>query len=320
MKDLVDKIVLVTGGAGFIGSHLVRRLVALGVREVRVVDSLETGSHANLAGCGGPVVHHSLKLGTVARAMFMPSLEGVNIVFHLAAQKHNHSLDRPDDLLRANVLGTQDLLECAALQGVDTIVFSSSLYAYGRLAGPPMREDEVPKPRTLYGISKLACEHMVHALGLRAGIRTVCLRYFFVYGPRQFAGTGYPSVIVKNFRRILAGESPLIHGDGSQVLDYVFVDDVVDATLACVTSGGQGETYNVGSGTGTAIEELVETMLKVAGSPLAKAYAPPDQTAGSRRVASIDLVRTALGWTPKTSLRDGLASVYRWMTVPRERD
>ncbi len=318
MEDFLDKTILVTGGCGFIGSHLVRRLLRSGAKEIRIIDSLDMGTLANLNGCGGPLVHHKVKLGSIERDALLHLVSGVDVIFHLAAEKHNQAIDRPDDLLKANILGMHDLLECAASAGVGAVMFSSSLYAYGRLTGSPMSEDEVPTPRTLYGISKLAGEHMVHAFGQKTGIPTVCLRYFFVYGPRQYAGMGYRSVIVKNFERILKNERPIINGDGRQALDYVFVEDVVDATLASIARGRPGGTYNIGSGSATTVNELVHIMLEAANSPLEILHAPADWTAGSLRVGKNDLAREVLGWVPTTSLRTGLTSVYKWMASHHE--
>jgi UDP-glucose 4-epimerase len=145
------------------------------------------------------------------------------------------------------------------------------------------------------------------------------LRLFFVYGPRQFAGTGYKSVIVKNFERIRAGQPPVIFGDGSQRLDYVFVDDVVDAMLRCMLAPESGRLLNLGSGVGTSIRELTGAMLEVAGSRLKPVHEPPDWTAGSSRVADISAVRAALAWTPRTPLPDGLRATWSWIQAESTR-
>ena len=315
MSTLAGSAVMVTGGCGFIGSHLIRRLLAEGVRRVIALDSLRYGSEQNLAGLAGSerVTVVRFVLGSDEPALLDRHLEGVDHLFHLAAEKHNQSKHDPDAVLRANVLGTNHLFAAAARGGVRKTVFTSSLYAYGRLTGPPSRETDLPAPTTVYGISKLCGERLLahHATG--GPMRGDCLRYFFVFGPRQFAGTGYKSVIVKNFERIRAGQAPVIFGDGSQRLDYVFVEDVVDATLRCMESPESGRLLNVGSGVGTSIDELTAAMLKVAGSPLKPVHEPPDWTAGSSRVANISAIRTAFDWTPRVTLAEGLRTTWRWM-------
>ena len=205
-------------------------------------------------------------LGSDEPALLERHLEGIDQLFHLAAEKHNQSQHEPGAILRANVLGTHALFAAAARCGVKKTVFASSLYSYGRLAGPPCSETDLPHPTTVYGISKLCGERLLAQATAGQSMRGDSLRYFFVYGPRQFAGMGYPSVIVKNFERIRAGQPPVILGDGSQRLDYVYVDDVVEATLRCMESPGSGRVLNVGSGVGTSIEALTAAMLRVAGS------------------------------------------------------
>ena len=225
------KTLLVTGGCGFIGSHLVQRALDLGAAAVVVVDSLRYGSRANL-GASDPrvsVVEHTL--GTDPTAALGPHLESADFLVHLAAEKHNQSKETPRAVLDANVVGTHELFQLASDRGVRRAVFSSSLYAYGRMSGPAMHEESAPQPRTIYGISKLAGEHLLHLVTSQGEMSGACLRYFFVYGPRQLAGLGYKSVIVKNFERIARGEAPIVFGDGEQELDYTYVDDVVDASL-----------------------------------------------------------------------------------------
>ena len=304
---------MVTGGCGFIGSHLVRRLLAEGAARVVVLDSLRFGSERNLAGIAGgeriTLVRHAL--GDDEPAELERHLDGIDQLYHLAAEKHNQSGHEPAAILRANVVGTHALFAAAARCGVKKTVFASSLYSYGRLAGPPCSESDPPRPTTVYGISKLCGELLLAQATAGQAMRGDSLRYFFVYGPRQFSGSGYPSVIVKNFERIRAGRPPVILGDGSQRLDYVYVDDVVEATLRCMESAGSGRVFNVGSGAGTSIEALTSAMLRVAGSKLSPLFEPPDWTAGSSRVANVDAIRTELRWQPRVPLEQGLRETWR---------
>jgi UDP-glucose 4-epimerase len=302
---------VVTGGCGFIGSHLCRRLVADGHRVV-AVDSLKYGDLSNLGDTGVEVVRHTL--GTDDPALLVPILRGADGLFHLAAEKHNQSIDSPRDVLRANVEGTHALYAAATQAGVTRIVFSSSLYAYGKMAGPPMREDDVPHPHTVYGISKLAGEHLLAHAAQSGALQARVLRYFFVYGPRQWAGMGYKSVIVKNAERLLAGQPPLVVGDGTQALDYVFVDDVVDATIramvAPVADPRRVEVLNVSSGRAVQVNELLETLCNVSNHAWRPSHVAPDWTAGSSRSGDPARIAASLDWRATTSLADGLARVW----------
>jgi len=301
--------VAVTGGCGFIGGHLVDALIEAGVASVIVLDSLK---YAAPPVAQPRVAVHQHNLGRDSVADLAHHLEGVDFLFHLAAEKHNQSLSSPEDVVLSNILGTQGLYAAAARAGVKKVVFSSSLYAHGRLRGESMLETDVPAPKTLYGISKLTGEHLGAYLTATTGIPAVALRYYFAYGPRQYPGLGYKSVIVANFERLLRGEAPLIHGDGYQSLDYVYVGDVAAATMMAMEKAPAGELYNVGSGVATNIVELTKAMIAVSGSSLAPIYDAADWTAGSRRVGDNDKI-CGLGWSPKTSLHDGLSRTWTWL-------
>jgi UDP-glucose 4-epimerase len=314
MSDAIENAtVMVTGGCGFIGSHLVRRLVALGAARIVVIDSLRYGDQANLGDLGGRVELVEHTLGRDPVAALREKMRDVRLLFHLAAEKHNQSKDDPLEVLRSNVDGSFLLFDAAARCGVEKVVFSSSLYAYGRMRGGPFVEDERPEPCTVYGISKLTGEHLLRYFHAQHGLTHVVLRYLFVYGPRQFAGMGYKSVIVKNFERLLHNEAPIVYGDGNQTLDYVYVDDVVEATIAAMAGTVSGEVINVGSGMPTTVADLVDLMRLVAARPLPIRHEPPDWTAGSRRVGNVDKARRLLGWEPRIGLREGLEKTYRWM-------
>ena len=311
----------VSGGAGFIGSHLCRRLVALGARRVVAIDSLRYGDLSNLGETPAvTVLRHTL--GSDDPALLGPALADTDGLFHLAAEKHNQSIDSPGQVMRANIEGTHALYAACVAAGVRRVVFSSSLYAYGRLAGPPMREDEVPQPRTVYGISKLAGEHLLGHFAQRGELSGRALRYFFVYGPRQWAGMGYKSVIMKNAERLLRGEPPLIFGDGSQSLDYVFVDDVVDATLRAMLVPNAAPSLvspiNVAAGRAVPVAELLERLCQVAGRPFAPVMEPADWTRGTSRSGSPDRAATELGWRATTSLDEGLRRTWAFVRdLPR---
>jgi UDP-glucose 4-epimerase len=308
---------LVTGGAGFIGSHLVEALLARGARRVTIVDSMRFANahHAHLASDRVAVIRHAL--GADPIAALAPVLADAELLFHLAAEKHNQSLPTPEQLLASNVTGTYALFDAAARAGCKKVVFSSSLYAYGRVAGAPLVESELSPPWSLYGISKLTGEHLAGHVRRVHGVRAVSLRYFFTYGTRQFPGTGYKSVIVTNFERLRRGEAPVIFGDGEQALDYLYVDDVVEATIRAMELPVDGEVMNIGSGEATTINVLTRTMLEVAGQAVTPVHGAADWTAGTARVADPAKARRLLdGWRPAVSLRDGLARTYEWVKAP----
>jgi UDP-glucose 4-epimerase len=309
--------VLVTGGAGFIGSHLVDALLARGAARVTILDSMKyaNDTHAGRGEARVSVLKHDL--GHDPHERLDEALRGVDLLFHLAAEKHNQSLPSPQHLLASNIDGTYALFDAAGRVGVKKLVFTSSLYAYGRLAGEPMVETEVPRPHTLYGISKLTGEHLAAHVGRKHGLPHVALRYFFVYGPRQFPGMGYKSVIVSNFERLRRGERPTIFGDGQQALDYVYVDDVVNATMAAMESPLDGELLNVGSSQPTSINELTRLMIEVSGKNLEPVNAEADWTAGSSRVGANEKIRRLLKWAPLVSLREGLSRTYQWLDRDR---
>ncbi len=245
-------------------------------------------------------------------------LKGVDYLFHLAAEKHNQSIDSPERVLEANVMGTYELMNAAADAGIRKVVFTSSLYAYGRMTGPPMVEDEVPEPKTIYGVSKLAGEHLCRHFSAQRGLPAICLRLFFVYGPRQYSGLGYRSVIIKNFERILRGQGPLVYGNGAQELDYIFVDDVVSALLLAIGSTESFGVYNVGSGSGVSINTLASLMMEVAGVNRTIEYGPADFTNGSCRVANTNRFNDHFGFHSSVHLSDGLRRTFDWMTsAPR---
>jgi UDP-glucose 4-epimerase len=305
--------VVVTGGCGFIGSHLVAELVRRGAGRIVIVDSLRYGDRANLGALSERVEIVKHTLGVDSRAELDGALEGANFLLHLAAEKHNQSKDDPQRVYRSNIEGTHTLYEAAVAAGVRKVVFSSSLYAYGRTSGGPLDEAEIPQPHTVYGITKLAGEHILRFFAKQHGLEHMVLRYLFVYGPKQFAGMGYKSVIMKNFERLLAGQRPTVYGDGKQALDYVFVDDVVDATIRALEHDASGDVVNIGSGDATPVEALIDLMIDVVGRPLEKLYEPPDWTQGSYRVGNPEKAARVLGWRATTPLRDGLERTQRWI-------
>jgi UDP-glucose 4-epimerase len=309
--------VMVTGACGFIGSHLVRGLLANGARRVVALDSLKYGSSAVLAGLEGDVRLVRHRLGGDPAEALAGHLEGTDYLFHLAAEKHRAERGAPRELLASNIEGTHELLAAATRAGVRKVVYASTLYVYGRMTGPAMREDETPRPATLYGISKLAAEQLHAHARSEGGPEFAVLRYFFVYGPRQYQGLGYKSVIVRNFERLLRGERPTVFGDGRQALDYVYVDDAVAAALAALEAAPSGEVFNVGSSQATEVDALVDSMVRTSGRGLEKEYLPPDETAGSWRVADTDKARRVLGWSPRVGLEEGLERTFRWMAEVR---
>jgi len=319
ISEIAKKTILVTGGCGFIGSHLITNLFQLGAKAILVLDSFEYGLLKNIDSSKKPIQIFKHRLGADSFSFLEKTLEGVDCIFHLAAEKHNQSIDNPLKVIDANISGTQTLLQAAVACGVKKVVFASSLYAYGRMKGGPFDEEETLQPKTVYGISKLAGEHLCAHFNEKHGLPFVALRYLFVYGPRQYANLGYKSVIVKNFQRLIAGNSPIIKGDGQQTLDYVFVEDAVSATIKAMESSLSSDVLNVCTGKPITVTNLIQKIQEVAGTRLPPIFEPADATHGSSRVGDPARLMTKLGYVSKTQLDDGLKSTFQWIKETRSR-
>ncbi len=309
LSSLANQQIVVTGGCGFIGSHLVASLCQQQVKRVVVLDE----ANPVTPWPSGTVFHVRGQLGAMTARDLDSILDGVHGVFHLAARKHRASALDADGLWRSNVIGTHHLLDAARRTGVSKFVFASSLYTYGRMTGAPFVEELQPAPNTIYGISKLTGEMLVRHYAATRELPGVSLRFFFAYGPGQTFRADYPSVITRSFRRLARGEPPIIHGSGQQRLDYIHVQDIVDAMCRIMTSPLLTGVFNVGSGHGVSIRELTSLMQKVAETDFEPVVAPADETEGSSRVADINAIRSALGWQPRRDLAGGLAETWQTM-------
>jgi UDP-glucose 4-epimerase len=302
---------LVTGAAGFIGSYLVARLSDLGWQVIGI-DNERSGDWSRVS---VPCTRIDRDLATMTTEDLAAAMEGASVCFHLAAEKYNSSRTTPQRVIDVNISATQRVLEAAANAGVAKVVFTSSLYAYGSLGPAPMSERDVPTPTTIYGMSKLAGEHLLRASTRSHGLRWSVARPFFVYGPRQYAEGGYKSVVTANFERLRRRERPTIYGDGKQALDYVYIDDVVDALLMLADEAHDGVICNVGTGRAVSVSELTDRMLRITGLDLEPVMCPPDWTAQSVRVADTRAARETLGWVATTTIEEGLQRVWESFEV-----
>lgn len=308
--DHVTKIV-VTGAAGFIGSHLCNKLSKFSDTQVLGIDNLRAGDWGRLH----PSVERlSLDISTVTNEEWRDILKGTDLLFHLAAEKYNSSRSSPDQLIRTNVFGTQRLFASAALSKVKRTVFASSLYAYGLIGSSPMNECDVPQPHTLYGASKLMGEGIARSIGVEHGLSWNVARLFFIYGPRQHADGGYKSVILKNLERIKAQQTPTVFGSGTQVLDYVYIDDCTDALISLGLSNMDRMIVNVSTGTGISVRNLIDLLFTITDSTSKDVLnLPPDWTDGTIRVGLPNQIMTHFGWVPRTTIDQGLKEVWKWM-------
>ncbi|MCS7173401.1 MAG: NAD-dependent epimerase/dehydratase family protein [Armatimonadetes bacterium] len=299
--------VLVTGGAGFVGSHVVERLLRAG-HEVVVVDDLRTGRRENLP-AGVRLYQLDILDDRVAEVF---ERERPHAVSHHAAQASVAvSVRNPELDARVNVVGTLKLLQCCARTGVRHFVFASTGGAiYGETTAIPCSEDHPPQPISPYGVHKLCAEHHLHAWRALHGLACTALRYANVYGPRQDP-EGEAGVVAIFTAAMLAGKRPVIFGDGLHTRDYVYVEDVAEANLQVIEQRVEG-VYNIGTGIETSTRDLFELLRELVGYPGEPVYGPP--RAGDVRRIALDCRRAeqAFGWQPRTSLREGLARTVAW--------
>lgn len=312
MPAIEESRVLVIGGAGFVGSHIVDQLLAEPVREIVVLDNLVRGTRNNLAGALKDD-RVTLVEGSVEDIdLLMDLMRGTDYAFHLAALWLYECVHEPRKALEANVVGTYNVVEAAQEAGVKKVVYSSSASVYGNAVEEPMTEEHPFHNRTMYGATKIAGEQFFRAFHERHGLDYVGHRYMNIYGPRMdYRGT-YVSVIMKVLDRIDEGKPPLIYGDGSHTYDFVHVADVARANILSLTSDATDTFFNVGTGVGTTIRELVDMLLEITGSGIEPEYLPQEEVFVTNRVGSTELAEKLLGFRAEVDLREGLESVVAW--------
>jgi len=295
----------VTGGAGFVGSHLAGRLLRLG-HDVRVIDNFSTGRRGNLAALapGAELVEGDIR--SYERAS--TAVRGCEIVFHLAALPSvPRSVQDPLTSHEANVTGLLNVMLAARDARVRRLVYASSSSVYGANAELPKREEMTPAPISPYAVSKLAGEGYCRAFGVVYGLETVALRYFNVYGPHQDPRSDYAAAIPNFISALMAGRAPVVFGDGEQSRDFTYVDNVVDANvLAMDAPEARGRVYNVACGERVTINELLAELRELLGSSVEAEYRPQRPGEVRHSLADIAAARRDLGYEPAVALRDGL--------------
>jgi UDP-glucose 4-epimerase len=310
---------LVTGGAGTIGSTIVDQLVDAGAAEVTVLDNFVRGRWENLHGAltSGIVCVVEGDIGD--RSLVSSLMEGVDLVFHQAAIRITQCAAEPRLALEVLVDGTYEIIEAAAEAGVRRVVAASSASVYGLAEEFPTPESHHPYANdTLYGAAKTFNEGLLRSFHAMRGLDYVVLRYFNVYGPRMDIYGLYTEVLIRWMERIEAGQPPLILGDGTQTMDFVFTEDIARANLLAATSGATNEVFNIGSGTETSLAELAQALLGVMGSDLPVEYGPSrGVNAVTRRLADVSLAAERLGWRAEVGLEEGLKRLVSWWRARR---
>ena len=299
--------VLVTGGAGFIGSHIAERLLQLG-HHVRVLDNFATGRRGNLSDFRDGIELIEGDIQSYERAH--KAVRGCELVFHEAALPSvPRSIQDPLTSNATNVIGTLNILLAARDEGVRRVVYASSSSAYGRSPVLPKREDLAAEPISPYATAKLAAEGYCRSFTSVYGLETVALRYFNVFGPRQDPKSEYAAVIPRFITALADGRSPVIFGDGEQSRDFTFVENVVDANVAAMDAPNvAGRAVNIACGERVSLNQLVSEVQSLLGTDVEVAYAAPRSGDIKHSLADITLARELLGYEPRVGLRDGLRS------------
>lgn len=317
--DLKGKRFLVIGGAGFIGSHIVDALLREDIGQVVVYDNFSRGTRSNLAGAlrdprvsifplGGDILHEDV---------LRTAMQGMDGVFHLAALWLLHCHDFPRTAFDVNIHGTFNVVQAALAAGVRRVVFSSSASVYGDAIAEPMTEEHPLANQNFYGAAKIAGEQMFRSLhhryrGTPQHFDFVGLRYMNVYGPRQQIQGLYTGVVANMLDRIERGNAPVIHGDGTQAYDFVYVEDCATANILAMKSDRTDAFYNVGTGIKTSIGDLATRLVALSGSSLSPVFEPADRPAVRNRIGSTKLASAELGFNADMALEQGLRLTIDW--------
>ncbi len=311
--------VLVTGGAGFIGSHLVDRLLEKGAARVVVVDDLSRGSLRNLEAAlrSGRVDFVEGDIGDAA--LVDAAMQDIDVVFHQAALRITQCACEPVHAVHVMMNGLQNVLESSVRHGVRKVVAASSASVYGEPDRLPMAEDHPFNNRTLYGALKIAGEQMLRSYADMHQLKYVSLRPFNVYGPRMDVHGVYTEVMIRWLERLAAGEAPVILGDGTQTMDFVYVKDAAEAYVMAAESDANDVALNLGTGVETSLRELCARLCEEAGQPGVEPQHQPARTVNpvTRRQAAVEGAQAAIGFRAMTPLSDGLRALVDWHAAQR---
>lgn len=310
-EQLGRERVVVTGGAGFVGSNIVRQILNIGATVI-VVDDFFTGSDRNLP----RAPHLEVIRGSVTDAgLVRDVIAGATVVIHLAARNIIASTRNPVEDYEVNIGGTLNVLLAARAANVRRVVYASTASVYGNPRHLPITEDDPANMLSPYSVSKYAGENYCKAFYETYELSTTVVRYSNVYGPGQHASNPYCGVVGKFFESAIAGRAPQIHGDGEQTRDYTFIDDVVDATLrAAISPKAEGQVYNVATGRETTVNQIARMIIDVVNADLVPTHVDRrDIDNIRRRVLNIEKIRRELRWVPSTAIEHGLVRTYHWL-------
>ena len=319
--NLKNKRILVIGGAGLIGSHVVEELLKEPVAEVCIYDNFTRGTRENIQEClqdkrcnifplGGDVLHPDI---------LDKAFENIDAVVHLAALWLLHCHEFPESAFEVNIRGTFNVLEACRKHSVEKLVYSSSASVYGDAVEEPMTEDHPYNNWTFYGATKIAGEHMIKAYHRRYDLNSIGLRYMNVYGPRQDYQGAYIAVMMKILDCIDRNEQPVVYGDGSQAYDFIHVRDIARANVCSLKSDCEYGMFNVGRGIKTSIKELAELLLRLSGrEDLGIRYEPAGETFVTNRVGCPKAASEKIGFDWTIDLEDGMKSLIEWRNAHKE--
>jgi UDP-glucose 4-epimerase len=317
--NFLNNRVLITGGAGLVGSHIADQLVDQGVSDIVVFDNFVRGRNENLAYANSrgrvSVVEGDLR----DRKLLAETVQGVDLVFHQAAIRITQCAEEPRLALEVLVEGTFNVLEAAMKAGVKKIVAASSASVYGLAEEFPTTENHhTYNNRTLYGVAKAFDEGLLRSFNDMYGLDYVALRYFNVYGPRMDIYGAYTEVLIRWMERIAAGQPPLIFGNGRQTMDFVYIEDIARANILAAQADVTDEVFNVASGRETSLNDLAYALLRVMDSDLRPEYGPERKVnAVPRRLADVSKARRMLGFEARVGLEEGLHRLVNWWNEER---
>jgi UDP-glucose 4-epimerase len=314
MYHLKDSVVLVTGGAGTIGSHVVDAVIAENARKVIVYDNFSAGNQDNIREA---LNQRKTEVQLLAadirnREDLDDAMQGVDYVFHEASVLLLESIKKPQKAIDVNIQGTFNVFQAALNAGVKKVVWASSASVFGEPLRLPVDEAHPFNNKTFYGATKVACEAIATSLNFSYGLKHVGLRYYNVYGPRQGIRGAYAQILPRWCERIEIGQPIVIFSDGSQSMDLIYVKDIARANICAMKSDCINDFFNIGSGIETTVKQLAHLLLDVTNCKIPPTYEPHDVNLVKRRQCSTVLAKEKIGFVAKTSLREGLLEYWQW--------